>query len=488
MSGDAYEEAVSALWTAARQFQTRVPEIDSWSLRLVHERSQILSVRQNVIQPIDNRSTNGAHITVVNRGGAAYAATGDLSPAGLLKALETARSWASRTTHRGLVSTETIPHLRSTGSFHSPVEISWDSIPLAEKLNFVHDAGKRLKIHNRIVDWQCRLSYGQTIVLFISSTGSSIEQSFHFLTPWLGAVSNRNAESQQRTYGGWRAACQGGMERLDSMGFQDEATRVAEDALALLDAPNCPSEVMDLLLTPSQMILQIHESIGHPLELDRILGDERNYAGGSFVTPEMFGTYRYGSRQLNVTFAPDTPGELASYAYDDEGTPAEAHHLIRHGVLERPLGGVLSQARSALPGVANARASSWNRPPIDRMANINLEPGGKSLQSLIGSIEHGVLMDTNRSWSIDDSRNKFQFGCEYARLIQNGELRNVVKNPNYRGVSATFWRSLDGVGDKSTHQVLGVSNCGKGEPNQMIHVGHASPACVFRNVDVFGGS
>ncbi len=151
------------------------------------------------------------------------------------------------------------------------------------------------------------------------------------------------------------------------------------------------------------------------------------------------------------------------------------------------MGGALSQARSALPGVANARASSWNRPAIDRMANVNLEPGDNDLASLIGSIERGVLMDTNRSWSIDDSRNKFQFGCEYARLIEDGQLKSVVKNPNYRGISATFWRSLDGVGDKSTFEVLSVSNCGKGEPNQMIQVGHASPACVFRNVDVFGG-
>jgi len=235
------------------------------------------------------------------------------------------------------------------------------------------------------------------------------------------------------------------------------------------------------------MVLQIHESIGHPLELDRILGAERNYAGTSFVSPAMFGSYRYGSELLHVTFDPTISGELASYAADDEGTQATREYLIRDGILERPLGGRLSQARSGLPGVANARASCWDRPPIDRMANINLEPGSSSLNELIGGVERGVLMDTNRSWSIDDSRNKFQFGCELGRLIEDGELKGLVRNPGYRGISARFWRSLAGVGARDTREIRGVYNCGKGEPNQGVYVGHAAPPCLFRNVTVFGG-
>jgi predicted Zn-dependent protease len=202
----------------------------------------------------------------------------------------------------------------------------------------------------------------------------------------------------------------------------------------------------------------------------------------------MFGSYRYGSELLNITFDPTRPEELASYAFDDEGTRAEKVHLIRNGILERPLGGAISQARAGVPGVANARADNWNRPPIDRMANLNLEPGDATFDELVASIGHGVMMETNRSWSIDDSRNKFQFGCERGRLIENGKLGAVVKNPNYRGISASFWRSLAKVGDASTFQVLGTPYCGKGEPSQIIRVGHASPACVFRNVDVFGGA
>jgi predicted Zn-dependent protease len=154
-------------------------------------------------------------------------------------------------------------------------------------------------------------------------------------------------------------------------------------------------------------------------------------------------------------------------------------------MLLRGLGGLLSQRRSGLPGTANARASSWNRPPIDRMANLNLEPGELSLEQLVAGVERGILMETNRSWSIDDSRNKFQFGCEYARLIVDGRMAGVVKNPNYRGISATFWRNLAGVGREM--QVAGTPNCGKGEPNQVINVGHATPACRFSDVDVFGG-
>jgi predicted Zn-dependent protease len=238
---------------------------------------------------------------------------------------------------------------------------------------------------------------------------------------------------------------------------------------------------------PDQMMLQIHESIGHPLELDRILGDERNYAGTSFVKAEDFGSLQYGSELLNVTFDPDIPEQLASYGHDDDGSAASKQFLIKEGLLLRPLGGALSQFRAGMDGVANSRACGWNRPPIDRMANLNIEPGDQPLEQLIGNIEHGILMSTNRSWSIDDARNKFQFGCEWGQLIENGELKGVVKNPNYRAISAQFWKSLSAVGDANTVKVLGTPNCGKGEPNQVIRVGHASPACVFSNVDVFGG-
>jgi predicted Zn-dependent protease len=161
--------------------------------------------------------------------------------------------------------------------------------------------------------------------------------------------------------------------------------------------------------------------------------------------------------------------------------------MIYKGILLQPLGGRTSQQRAGMSGVACTRSCDWNRPPIDRMANLNVEPGNQTLDALIHQVEDGILMDANRSWSIDDSRNKFQFGCEYGRRIRNGELGEVVKNPNYRGISATFWRNLKGVGNAGTFSVMGTPYCGKGEPNQVISVGHASPACLFSDVEIFGG-
>jgi predicted Zn-dependent protease len=343
-------------------------------------------------------------------------------------------------------------------------------------------------IDPRIVDWQAHVDVRTATHRLVTSAGADVVQRYRFLYAGTSATAHADGDTQRRTLSGDRAVCQqGASEVLARAGFVGSGRQVAEEALELVLAPNCPSGTMDVLLAPDQMILQIHESIGHPLELDRILGDERNFAGTSFVTPDMFGSYRYGSDLLDVTFDPTVEGELASYGWDDDGTPATRVHLIERGILKRPLGGAISQARAGLPGVANSRAASWNRPPIDRMANLNLEPGDASFEAMVASIEHGVFMQTNSSWSIDDSRNKFQFGCERARLIEHGRLGAVVKNPNYRGISASFWRSLAMVGDASTRRVLGTPFCGKGEPSQIIRVGHASPACLFRDVDVFGG-
>lgn len=262
---------------------------------------------------------------------------------------------------------------------------------------------------------------------------------------------------------------------------------MGEQAIELLTAEDCPTENTTLMLAPDQMMLQIHESVGHPLELDRILGDERNYAGGSFVQPSDFGQRQYGSDLMNITFDPTVTGEFASYPFDDTGAPAHREYLIRNGRLERGLGSLESQERLGVPGVACARASSWNRPPIDRMANINLEPGSQSLAAMVSSIERGVYMETNRSWSIDDQRYKFQFGCEYGRLIENGQFTQTLRNPNYRATTPEFWHSLVQVGDRITWQHYGTPFCGKGEPNQLIRVGHGSSVCVFAGIDVFGG-
>jgi predicted Zn-dependent protease len=477
-----------ALQHIAESFVSVAPAVDYWSLRLVEERSEALSVRQGVLQPPYSGHHRGAMVTVLVGGAGGYAATADLSPAGLRRAAGEAVDWARAVAGRALLAPGEAARSAAVGDYASPVVRPWASADLEEKLGWLQAACAALQVDARIVDSAASLAYRARETLFVSSDGARLSQQFSFISPGLVAVANAGSQTQRRTGGGADTVRQGGLEQLEPLGFPQESVRVAEEAIALLEAPECPDGARDLLLMPRQMVLQIHESIGHPLELDRILGDERNYAGTSFVTPEMFGSYAYGSPLLNVTFDPGVAGELASYGYDDEGTPARREYLIREGILQRALGGVSSQARAGLPGVANARACDWDRPPIDRMANLNLEPGASSLDELIASVERGVLMDSNRSWSIDDSRNKFQFGCEYARLIEDGVLGRVVRNPNYRGISAEFWRSLDGVGGPASLEVRGVANCGKGEPNQVIQVGHASPPCLFRGIEVFGGA
>lgn len=469
-------------------FRKLAPAVDFCSLRLVEETSEQLAVRQDVLQPPSTSMDRGAMVTVMHRGGHGYAATCDLSAAGLKDAIARACSWAKASAGRSIVDYSRIDLPRPNGVYKSPVA----AVPLPARRDLIDllmresaDCG----IDDRVVDWEASIWCVNTSQLYLTADGADIEQQFQYLIPNLAVTASDGTDTQTRSLGGqYNGYCrQGGGEILEQACFYGAGCRVAEQALELLAAPNCPSGTMDVLLMPEQMMLQIHESIGHPLELDRIFGDERNFAGTSFVTLDMFGQYRYGSELLNVTYDPERPEQFASYGWDDEGSKAERTWLIRNGVLERPLGSAVSQARSGMDGVANARASSWNRPPIDRMANLNIEPGSTTLEDMIRSVERGVLMDTNVSWSIDDSRNKFQFGCEVGRVIEDGELKGMVKNPNYRGISATFWRSLKAVGDQSTFSVMGTPFCGKGEPSQVIRVGHASPACLFGNVDVFGG-
>ncbi|HEX7647257.1 MAG TPA: TldD/PmbA family protein [Noviherbaspirillum sp.] len=469
-------------------FKSIVPAVDFCSLRVVDETTDQMTVRQDVLQPVTSNIDRGAMVIVIHRGGYGYAATSDLTDAGLKEAVSRATGWAEATAGKSVVDYSKI-ELPSLRGRYVGTQGSQATLSPTDLIDLLMRESKACKIDPRVVDWYASLMMVRSSQLYLSSNGADVQQDFHYVVPNLAVTANEGIDTQTRSLGGqYNGYCrQGGLEVLEHAKFHGSGERVAHEALDLLAAPNCPSGTMDLLLMPTQMMLQIHESIGHPLELDRILGDERNFAGTSFVTLDMFGHFRYGSELLNVTHDPTRREQFASYQWDDDGTQAEKTWLIRNGILERPLGGTVSQARAGIVGVANSRACSWNRPPIDRMANLNIEPGSSSLHDMIKSVERGVLMDTNVSWSIDDSRNKFQFGCEWARLIEGGELKGVVKNPNYRGISESFWRSLKAVGDESTFEVMGTPYCGKGEPSQVIRVGHASPACLFAGVDVFGG-
>jgi predicted Zn-dependent protease len=444
-----------------------------WSIRYHEERREVIAVRQDTPEPPRLSLERGAMVTAAVAGGAGYCATGDLSPAGLQQALDRATEWAEASKGRAIVRADPAKLPPPRGEYESACR--QDRLSRAEIRELLVEECRAAKIDTRIVERTAALETVEEERLYVTSHGGEVRQRFRFTVPHLRVTANAGVVTQARSL---EHAQQGGFEQIERSGFVGAGRRLADEALQLLAAPECPSGKMELLLMPDQMMLQVHESIGHPLELDRILGDERNYAGTSFVTPQMFGSYRYGSELLNVTYDPSRPEELASYGFDDEGLRSEKVWLIRNGVLVAPLGG---------DGVANSRASGWNRPAIDRMANLNVEPGTSGLEEMIASIEHGVLMRTNASWSIDDSRNKFQFGCEWGEKIEGGRRRGVVRNPGYRGFSATFWRSLQAVGDPSTFEIHGTQYCGKGEPNQAIHCGHAAPACLFAGVEVFGG-
>jgi len=469
-------------------FKKVMPSVDFCGIRYHRDHEDSVDVRQDVLQPTGNHSNQGVMITIHHNGGIGYSSTADLSEIGLRSAIDQAKTWAEKTAGKSVFDFSSIKMPAPTGTYQSTVKIPWNSISLKEKIDRLMGISKSLKNHESIVDWDASLWNISEYRLYMTNHGGCTEQEFSYLIPQMSVSANSGTETVTRSFSGGGQCNQGGLELLETANFDRVGLKLSEEAVELLSAPNCPSGKMDLLLAPDQMMLQIHESIGHPLELDRILGDERNYAGTSFVTMDMFGSYQYGSELLNITFDPTIPDQLASFAFDDEGSTAEKTFVIEGGVLKTPLGGAVSQARAGgVAGVANSRAVSWTRPAIDRMANLNLEAGKSSLEEMISSIENGVYMKTNSSWSIDDSRNKFQFGCEWGQKIENGELKGLVKKPNYRGISANFWRNLRMTGKQETVEVLGTPYCGKGEPNQAVKVGHASPACVFSDIDVFGG-
>jgi predicted Zn-dependent protease len=470
---------------AARRARSVAIPCAGWTVRLIDQVDEVLAVRRDVVEPCQRTEDVGAMVTVECDGAIGYAATPELSASGLRAAFENAAAWAGRCAG-AVVRAARLPQ-PSQGSYRSQVLRRWDSESRRDKNARLLELSAALAGTAPIVDWSASLWSTHIESVLIGSDGGAIRQGFDYLVPMAGVTASDHRDSQTRTFGGHAYARQGGLEVAEQVGFWSCGERLREQVLALLVAEDCPRGTMPVVLAPDQMILQIHESIGHPIELDRILGDERNYAGGSFVALDMFGSYRYGADCLNVTFDPTVAGELATYAYDDEGQGADRVHVIRDGILVRPLGGARSSARAGISGAPSSRANGWNRPPIDRIGNLNVEPGDATFEELVGGVESGVYMETNRSWSIDDSRNKFQFGCEYGRRIRDGALAEVVKNPNYRGVSATFWRNLECVGNAATVEVLGTPFCGKGEPNQVMRVGHSSPACRFRDVDVFGG-
>ena len=457
-----------------------------FALRKVCESDTYRVIRDGNPQANSTSESHGIMVEVLKDGQFAYAASSDMSLSSIQEALNKAVILATSSLDNPLYKFSSSVRPTNKG-FYKSKRIK-ENLALGQINDILFKSYEALKVSDKIVSASSMALITETNYQFVSSNGADIEQDFLIIGTTFDAIAQDGEINQRRTDCGRGRTYQSGYEVFNESELIAMCNNIGEQAVELLYAEECPTEKTSLVLAPDQMILQIHESIGHPLEVDRILGDERNYAGWSFVRLDDFGKLKYGSDIMNISFDPTIENELASYGFDDSGKKAEKEFIIKDGILLRGLGGTESEDRSGVKGVANFRACSWNRAPIDRMANLNLEPGDSTFDEIISSVERGVYMESNRSWSIDDYRNKFQFGCEYGKLIENGKLTKTVKNPNYRGVTTPFWNNLSMVGDQSTFQVYGTPNCGKGEPNQTVRVGHASPTCLFNNIEVFGGA
>ncbi len=471
----------------AKTLQNLDSKADWIGLRQVSQTTTTRMFRDSNPQRNHRSITDGVMVEVMVNGQIGYCATNQLNQPSIQQAVDIAYQQAQKASKWGVYRFDTQIRPATTGKYQSLVGESTQLLTALDLNDLLMQICRNLKVNDKIIRTSAMAQISDIRHRFVSSNGADIEQFFSLVATDYSATASDGNVVQKRTDNGMVARYyQGGKEFIDPETTLNRSIQIGEEALELLSAQECPEMTTNLVLAPDQMMLQIHESIGHPLEIDRILGDERNYAGSSFVNLSDFGNLAYGSKIMNITFDPTVEGELASYGYDDAGVKAEKEYLIKDGILVRGLGSAESQARAKIDGVANFRSSSWNRPPIDRMANLNLESGDSSFEQIISNIEHGVYMQANRSWSIDDYRNKFQFGCEYARLIENGKLTKTLRNPNYRGVTRPFWHSLFAVGDDSTRECYGTPCCGKGEPNQAIKVGHASPVCAFKDIQVFG--
>ncbi len=377
------------------------------------------------------------------------------------------------------------PPVVSTGSYSTPVKIDPFGVSMEDRVHLLLEADAAMRQVQGITLAEGSLQCIRTDKLFASTEGSFVEQQLVETGAGLEATAVRDGEVQKRSYPNSFGRQQGtaGYEFVLDMKLVDNAPVIAEQAVQLLSAPQCPRDlVTTIILDPTQVALQVHESCGHPIELDRVMGTEAGYAGTSFLTLDKLRNFRYGSDVVNIAADATVPGGLGSFGYDDEGVPAQRVPIVQDGLFvnyltSRETASVLGQRSNG-----TMRADGWNRIPLIRMTNVNLEPGPWSLQELIADTDEGIFAQTNKSWSIDDRRLNFQFGTEIAWEIKGGKLGTMYKNATYTGITPQFWGGCDAVCREWT--VWGVPNCGKGEPMQVAHVGHGTAAARFRNVRV----
>ncbi|HEX6714748.1 MAG TPA: TldD/PmbA family protein [Thermoleophilaceae bacterium] len=454
--------------------------------RFVRERSEWLATRNGEVDDLYRNEEEGIGVRVRVGGAWGFAATRDTSRAGTEAAL--ARALAIAHAQPRAEPTPLAPEPPAHGRHRGGAGTDPFEVPLERKLERLLEADAALGTDARLSLRQAYFSAYARDTVFASTEGALFDQSVMETGGGLGATATERDEVQVRSFPGSHRGdtVQAGYEHFDSMELVAAAPRVAEEAIALLTAEPCPSTTTTLIVDGEQLALQVHESVGHAVELDRVLGGEASYAGISWVPPDAIGKLQYGSELMNVTADATSPGGLGSYRWDDEGVEGRALPIVRDGVLRGFLSGRESAASIGLDRSTGCmRAEGFARQPIVRMTNVNLEPGDAgSLEDLIASTDRGIYMETNRSWSIDQRRLHFQFGTEIAWEIENGRRTRMLRNPTYVGVTPEFWAGLDAVCSRPAWKLWGITNCGKGEPGQAMHVSHGAAPARFRNVQV----
>jgi TldD protein len=455
--------------------------------RVVSEESESLTVKNQEMEGIDRALSQGVGVRVLVNGYWGFAATARLEEDEISRTAGLAASIARAAARLPMEPVRLAPAEPVRDRWATELQEDPFTIPLGEKVELLMETSRRAQAVKGLSFAEANLDFYRRRTFLASSEGAAIEQTVVNSGGGMEATAVANGEMQRRSFpnsfrGHLRAA---GYEHIRGLGLVEEAERVGTEAVDLLTARDCPAEVTTLVLDGSQMAMQVHESVGHPVELDRVLGMEEAYAGTSFLRPEDRGILRYASDKVTITADATLPGGLGSFGYDDEGTPAQRVVVIQDGAFQNFISS--RETEPMIGGNASTgsmRADGWQNLPLIRMTNINLLPGEGSLAEIIGDTKEGVFMTTNQSWSIDDKRVNFQFGCEIAWRIRDGRLTELYKNPNYTGITTEFWGSCDAVGGRQEWTVWGTPNCGKGQPGQVARVGHATSPARFRNVQV----
>ena len=458
-------------------------------VRAIDARDREVTTKNGKAGHVSSSESQGVGIRVLAFGCWGFAATSDVSRQGAEAAAALALEIARAGTFAKKADIVLAPEQKYEATWVSPCAIDPFTIPVDRNLATLLEVDRELTRDAAISLAEGSMHFARERQVFASTLGSLIDQTRTTSGAGFAATCYKDGEIQKRSYpnsfGGQYQLK--GYELIDELDLSRHAPRIAEEAIALHSADQCPEGVFDLILDSSQLGLQIHESIGHPIELDRVLGTEANYAGMSFLTLDQLRRLRYGSDLVNVVCdarLQHGPG-LGTFAFDDEGVPAQQTDIIRAGEFT---GYMTSRETAAAVGETRSngcmRADGWARLPLIRMTNVSLKPGAQSLEEVFDG--HAIYMETNRSWSIDDKRYNFQFGCEVAWEMRGGKRIRMLKNPSYSGISTEFWNACSAIAGPEHWTLWGIPNCGKGQPEQVMGTGHGASPARFRNIKVGG--